>query len=335
MNASRPERHLPPEPMRTVLRGLHAGVRARRRLRGPLRPTWTPELETFAALLRAYARQSIYLPLRVQRRAPGSMIPPGAEVTAARLTPVDAGGVPGAWIDQPDSDPTRVVYYLHGGGYVIGSIESHRELLCRLAAATGARVLAIDYRLAPEHRFPAQLDDALAAYRWLLHHAGIDPGKIAIAGESAGGGLTMSTLVAARDAGLPLPAAAVVLSPWVDLAVANGSLVSNARFDYLSAPVLRRFRAHFAHPRDWRDPLASPVRADLAGLPPLLVHAGGAEALVDDACALARKARGDGVAVELDVWTDMIHAWHMFASFVPEGREALERIGDFIATHTR
>lgn len=312
-----------------VMKAVNRVVRLRRRVRGPLRPTWGHELETFALFLHHYAKRSVYLPLSMQRRATEALTPSSELVAATEFEPVDAGGVPAVWLARPDSDPARVLLYLHGGGYSVGSVDSHRDLLARLCAATGATVLAPNYRLAPEHPYPAQLDDALAVYRW-LRRRGVPSDHIVVGGESAGGGLTLSTLIALRDAGEPMPAGAVCLSPWVDLEARSGSMITNARYDYLSARVLRMFARRFVDERDLRNPLAAPIHAELSGLPPMLIHAGGAEVLLDDALMLARRAREAGVDVELDVWQDMIHAWHVFAGFVPEGAEAIERVGRFV-----
>ena len=248
--------------------------------------------------------------------------------------PVNAGGVPAEWISTPGADAERVIYYLHGGGYVIGSIKTHREMVSRLSRAAGARALAIDYRLAPEHPFPAAVEDATAAYRWLLS-TGVDPARLVIAGDSAGGGLTVATLVALRDARDPLPAAAVCLSPWVDLEMLGESMTTKADID----PIVQRdlilaMAKAYLGGADPRVPLAAPLHADLAGLPPLLIHVGTAEMLLDDSTRLADKAKSAGVDVTLEPWDDMIHVWQLFAPMLPEGQQAIDRIGEFIRKHT-
>jgi len=255
--------------------------------------------------------------------------------TDVSCDPVDAGGVPAEWITTPGVVPERVVYYLHGGGYVLGSINTHREMVSRLSRAAGARVLILDYRLAPENPFPAALDDSVAAYRWLLS-AGVDPARLVIAGESAGGGLVVTTLVALRDAGDPLPRAGICLSPWVDFEGLGESMVTNAEMEN---PLLNRegglmwAKAYLGN-IDPRTPSASPLYADLTGLPPLLIQAGTAEMLFDDARRLADRARAAGVDVTLEPWDDMIHMWHMFAAMLPEGQQAIDRIGEFIRQRT-
>jgi acetyl esterase/lipase len=247
-----------------------------------------------------------------------------------RLQAVDAGGVPGEWVEVADSERDRTVLYLHGGGYVIGSTRSHRDLVQRIARAARARVLSIDYRLAPEHPHPAAVEDALAAYRWLLA-SGVAASRVAIAGDSAGGGLTAATLVALRDAGDPLPAAAVLLSPWVDLEGLGESMRSKAEIDpMVQREALLRMAELYLGGQDPRTPLAAPLHADLHGLPPLLIQVGTAETLLDDSLRFAEKARAQGVEVILEPWEDMIHVWQAFAALLPEGQQAIERIGAFL-----
>jgi len=251
-----------------------------------------------------------------------------------RCEPVDAGGVPAAWITTPGPLEDRGIFYLHGGGYVMCSINTHREMISRLSRVAGARALAIDYRLAPEHPFPAAVEDSIKAYRWLLS-TGVDPTRLVIAGDSAGGGLTVATLVAVRDSGEPLPAAGVCLSPWVDLEGLGQSMTTKAETDpmIVREDLVQMAKAYLgdAHPRT---PLAAPLYADLSGLPPLLIQAGTAEALLDDSTRLAERAHSAGVDVVLEPWDDMIHVWQIFAAMLPEGQQAIDRIGEFIRKHT-
>jgi acetyl esterase/lipase len=251
-----------------------------------------------------------------------------------RCQPVDAGGVPGEWITAPEAVEERVIYYLHGGGYMMGSINTHREMISRLSRAAGARALAIDYRLAPENPFPAAVEDSTAAYRWLLS-TGVDPARLVIAGESAGGGLTVATLVALRDAADPLPTAAVCLSPWVDLECIGESMTTKAEIDPMTQreDILELAKAYLGDAQP-RTPLAAPLYADLTGLPPLLIQVGTAEVLLDDATRLAERAKSAGVDVALELWDDMFHMWHFFAAMLPEGQQAIDRIGKFIRKHT-
>jgi monoterpene epsilon-lactone hydrolase len=264
-----------------------------------------------------------------ERRAAAESIasqpPPGTTVE-----PVDAGGVGAEWVVAAGADSDRVLLYLHGGAYQIGSPATHRSMVARLSGAAGARVLSIDYRLAPEHPFPAAVDDAVAAYRWLLAE-GTDPAVIAIGGDSAGGGLALATLVALRNAGEPMPAAAVVLSPWTDLALTGASMQTRAAVDVLIKPagMAETAEAYLAG-QDPRHPYASPLYADLHGLPPVLVHVGDAEVILDDSTRFAARARDHRVDVTLEVWDEMPHVWHAFAGLLPEADQAIERIGSWL-----
>jgi epsilon-lactone hydrolase len=247
---------------------------------------------------------------------------------------VVAGGVNAEWIAAPGAPADRVILYLHGGGYVIGSINTHRAMISRIARASNARALAIDYRLAPEHPFPAAVEDAIAAYKWLLAQ-GYKPGRIVIAGDSAGGGLTIAALLAIRDAGLPMPACAVPISPWTDLEGTGESVRTRAARDVM---VTQENLAHSAKQyygtHDPKDPLVSPVHANFRGLPPMLIHVGDAEILLDDATRVAKSAKLAGVDVELEVWDDMPHVWHVFAKILPEGQQAIDKIGKFVIART-
>ncbi|MBK8131914.1 MAG: alpha/beta hydrolase [Gammaproteobacteria bacterium] len=255
--------------------------------------------------------------------------PAGIDIQA-----VDVDGVPGEWVCAPGVDQDRVLLYLHGGGYVIGSIQTHKGLIAALSRAANCRALALDYRLAPEHRYPAAVEDATKAYRWLLAQ-GYKPGKISIAGDSAGGGLTLATLVALRDAGTPLPGAAVPISPWTDLEGTGESMRTKVDVDPMVEPGgLFGMARIYLGDADPRQPTASPLYADMKGLPPLLIQVGDLETLLDDATRTAANAKAAGVDVTLEVWPEMVHVWHLFAPMVPEGRAAIARIGQFIAQHT-
>ena len=248
----------------------------------------------------------------------------------AKLEPVEAGGVPCEWVTTPETDRNRTIFYLHGGGYVMGSIRSHRDLAIRLSRAAKARVLLVDYRLAPEHPHPAAVEDSTKAYGWLLAQ-GTDARRVAIAGDSAGGGLTIATLVALRDRGLPLPGAGVCLSPWVDLEGLGESMVTKADVDpMVDRERLRKMGALFLKGQDPRTPLAAPLYADLSGLPPLLIQVGTAETLLDDSVRVAERARKAGVDVVLEQWDDMIHVWQAFAPLLPEANQAIARIGEYV-----
>jgi acetyl esterase/lipase len=248
-------------------------------------------------------------------------------------TKVSAGGVDAEWLAGPGARDDYAVIYLHGGGYVLGSVNSHRDMIARLSAASGARALALNYRLAPEHPFPAAVDDAVSAYKYVLAQ-GIAPGRIAIAGDSAGGGLTAATLVAIRDQKLPLPAAGVLLSPWVDMEGIGESMNGGVSDDpMVGKHLLVSMATPYLNGADPRTPLAAPLYADLRGLPPLLIQVGRREALLDDSTRLAHRARKAGIDVTLEVWTGMIHVWQIFASDLEEGREAVDRIGEYLRKH--
>jgi acetyl esterase/lipase len=275
-----------------------------------------------------YANWGTRLPISVQRRNALRVLKPRNEVDLEYET-VDAAGVPSEWVRPAHRDETRVILYLHGGGYCFGSIATHEESVARLCVAARARGLVIDYRLAPEHPFPAQLDDARTAYSWLLRQ-GVDPSRLVIAGESAGGALTLSLLVALRDAGKPLPASAVCVSPWVDLELTGESMRENARFDYVPGRLLAQYARWFVPNGDLRNPLAAPLYADLRGLPPLLVLAGGSEALLDDARRIAHRAKNHGTPVTFEVEPDMIHAWHLFARGFTRCQQTIDRIAAYV-----
>lgn len=244
------------------------------------------------------------------------------------------GGVPGEWQTPKVAVGGRVLLYLHGGGYAIGSPTSHRDMVGMIADACGARTLLLDYRLGPETPFPGAVEDAVAAYKALLA-AGTPVDRLFIAGDSAGGGLTVATLVSLRDQGLPLPAAGICISPWTDMSLASPSMYSKADADPLLRPeALKWLGDLYLAGQDPKAPLASPVYADLSGLPPLLIHVGSEEVLLDDALRLHEAARAAGVKSTLEVWDGQMHVWHLMAAIVPEGKQAIQRIGQFVGEHS-
>ena len=250
--------------------------------------------------------------------------------TPASIRQVDAGGVPSELVSAGGASEDTVTLYLHGGGYVIGSPKTHREFARRLSAASQAQVLVIDYRLAPESPFPAPVEDAISAYRWLMSE-GYAPERIAIAGDSAGGGLTVAILVSIRDQGLPMPACGVCLSPWVDMEGIRDSMTSRADRDpMVQKEGLVGMAGLYLADADPRSPLAAPMYADLEGLPPLLIQVGASETLFDDAVRLDNKARAAGVETSFEEWDDMIHVWHIFAPMLDEGQKAIERMAEFM-----
>ena len=295
----------------------------------------SPELDRAIAMFRAAkAETQSYTTVEEFRVWYERFTAPFGVAEDAVFEQVGAGGVSAEWISTPGVSEDRVVMYLHGGGYMIGSMRTHRSPLSYLSRVSDARVLGLNYRLAPEHPFPAAVEDSVAGYRWLLAE-GVSPDRIVIGGDSCGGGLTIATLVALKYFGDPLPAAAISHSGWTDLAHTGDSFVTRAEEDPLiDKEMLEGMAAAYLGDRSRTTPLASPYYADLRGLPPLLVQVGTAEVLLDDSLRLADRAKEVGVDVTLEVWDDMPHVWQAFASFLPEAREALGHCGEFVTKHT-
>ncbi len=233
------------------------------------------------------------------------------------------------WIDSPDSDD-GVILYLHGGAYALGSVHSHRELIARLVLATNCKALAIDYRRAPEDPFPAALDDSVQAYTWLLSK-GVEPSQICIAGDSAGGGLAIATLITLREQGKPLPAGAICFSPWLDLTLSGDSVLKNMHLDpILSGTILQKYVNYYIGSHNADDPLISPLFGDLRGLPPIHLQTGRNEILLDDSIRFYEKAQQAGVDVTLNIWDDMFHVFQLF-SFLPETQESMKQVSAFVS----
>jgi epsilon-lactone hydrolase len=237
-------------------------------------------------------------------------------------------GFPAEWITAPNAKEERIFLYLHGGAYIMGSCNTHRFLASKLSRSTSSRVLLPEYRLAPENPYPAAVEDALAAYRWLVN-SGVSPENIIIGGDSAGGGLTLSTLLSLKEAGDQLPALAVLLSPWTDLAGTGESMETRKDRDpWLKPDASRSTPVLYIRDLDPRDPHVSPIYADLSGLPPMLVHVGNDEILLDDSVRLVDRARAAGVEASLKIWDDM---WHVFQTFnIPEGQQSIDEIGEIV-----
>lgn len=289
------------------------------------------EMENIIEMLKEFQASREEMSVELTRSALDEMASMETIPEDVKCEPVDAGGVPAEWITLPGVANHRVILYLHGGGYIAGSIKTHRNLAARISRVSKARILIIDYRLAPEHIFPAALEDATAAYRWLISTEKITPNNLIVAGDSAGGGLTIACLLKLREMGVALPAAAICLSPWTDLANTGESIKNKAKIDPFVTPEKLEFDAkQYLGEADPRNPLASPLYANLQGLPPLLIHVGSREILLDDSVRLAERAKAVGVDVKLDIWEDMIHVWHAFAAFAPESREGINQIGEFI-----
>lgn len=319
-------------PFLRLVGGVRTAVNLRRKVSGPLRPSWDPTFEALAELFHQGSLRITRLSLEQQRKWTTSVVlglPSSPLYQETVFEKLSAGGVQAEWFRRADAADGPVILYLHGGGYGLGSIETHRDLVARICRASRASALSLEYRLAPEHRFPAQIDDALAGYRFLLQQ-GTDPRKIVVAGDSAGGGLTIALLVKLRDSGELLPAAGVCLSPWVDLEGLGESVDTNDRYDYISRRALLQYRKRFVDDDNVRHPLAAPLYADLRRLPPLLVQVGSAEALLDDSRRIVDRAHSAGVDVTFRIWEDMIHVWQLFAFMVPQGSAAIDEIGAFI-----
>ena len=297
----------------------------RRRRSGPLLPGWSWLQETMVAGLRYNGQRLMSLPpVAARQRLEALALPTNLRKVAIEAFTI--GNTPARWFTRKGVTDETTLLYFHGGGYVMGSVESYRELLGRIALSCRVRVLAIDYRLAPEAPFPAALDDCLAAYRWALAN-GVEPSRLLVGGDSSGGGLAIATLVRARDEGDATPRGAVLISPWVDLEARRPSVAANSRFDWGDRDYLQHWLVQYLNGANARDPLASPLYADLAGLPPLFIQVGTAELLYDEVVAFADKARAEGVDVTLEPWPNMVHGWTMLDQFFPQAKEALESIG--------
>jgi acetyl esterase/lipase len=282
--------------------------------------------------------------LRIVNRRPGRRLQPAAKVRERlrRIEPFVPGppkgtttlafevdGIQAVRIDVPQARRDRCVLFFHGGGYSYGNAPLYRDFMWRVGTAARASVLYFDYRLAPEHPFPAALDDAVRVARWVATQ--FDPQRIAFVGDSAGGGLVLATMKKLRDQADTLPRAAVAISPWTDLALTGQSLRTNYKADpMMDAAQFPAIAKRYLGQADPRNPYVSPLYGDAAGLPPTLIHAGNDEVLLDDAVRMAEAMRAAGCEVELGVWPKMPHVWHLYARILPEGRQAIDRIGHFL-----
>ena len=264
------------------------------------------------------------------RRRVDRTAPPVLPWAGVRVAPVRREAVRGEWLTPKRAAEDRVLLYLHGGAWVMGSPRTHRALVADLARRAGVRALSLDYRLAPEDPYPAAPDDAVAGYEWLLA-SGIEPARIVVAGDSAGGNVALALLLRLRDAGTTLPAGAVLLSPVTDLGLGGASHVTRKVLDpFFARADLRPFIASYVGAHDPGEPYLSPLDADLHGLPPLLIHVGDHEVLLDDAVRLGERAREAGVEARTVVWPGMMHVFHIQSLFLPEARRANAEIGAFI-----
>jgi acetyl esterase/lipase len=289
------------------------------------------EIVAIRALLASKPRPHGWAERRARLDEVGTVWPVADDI---KLQEVDLDGVPGEWSMAPGSDPSRVLLFFHGGGYCSGSIASHRRMVTEAGRAAGARTLAVGYRLAPEHPFPAAVADARTAWTY-LHRHGTPAAHVAVGGDSAGAGLTVTLMNALRDQDGAIPACAWLVSPWTDLAMSGSTLASKDAVDPLiHKPYLIELAdAYLPATEDRRDPRASPLYADLRGLPPILIQVGSAETLLDDSVRFAAAAGAVEVAVTLEIWPNMIHAWHLWNAHLEDGRRALASAGAFMRHH--
>jgi monoterpene epsilon-lactone hydrolase len=310
-----------------MLGGIIAGT-FRRLSRGPTQPSWSYLFDVMISGQRALLGHMSTLSGAALRKVSAGGMAASKEVAALGFDRVSEP-VRGAWIRPNGGAGAGTLLFLHGGGYVVGSIESHHEFAGRLAMASGLDVFTLDYRLAPEHPHPAAVEDAAAAWHWLLEQ-GHAPEHMVVAGDSAGGGLTAALLLKLREQGAPLPAAAGLVCPWVDLTLSHPSIEGNLASDMLSRGPLEIWSRDYSGGADPASPLISPLNADLAGLPPMLVQVGDAEVLRDEGVAFASKAEKAGVDVQLSRWPEMPHDWHMMANMDPRGGEAITELGEYL-----
>ena len=287
------------------------------------------EIATLREKLASRPRSDDYRQRRTDIDARGLQYGLAADVA---VEPVNANGVRAEWTSTPQAERDAALLYLHGGGFVIGSLDSHRHMVAEAGRAARASALALDYRLAPEHPFPSAVEDTVEGYRFLLSR-GYRPGRIAIAGDSAGGGLVVSAMVAIREAGLPQPGCGWCISPWVDLEAIGETMSTKAATDptVQKAGILDMARMYL-NGADPRSPLAAPIYSDLTGIAPLLIQVGAAETLLDDALRLAKAAGSADVRVDLQIWPEMIHVWHLFHPELKAGLAAIQQGGAFVRT---
>ena len=289
------------------------------------------EIDAVRALLGSKPRPVGWVQRRQRIEDVGSVWPVADDI---QREPIDIGGMPAEWSMAPGSDASRVLLYFHGGGYCSGSILSHRRLVTEAGRAAKARTLAIEYRLAPEHPFPAALDDALSAWNF-LRKSGIAAEHIAVGGDSAGGGLTVALMMRLRDIGEAVPGCAWLISPWTDLTLSGSTLATKDAVDPIihKAYLAELVEAYLPAEIDRKDPRVSPLYAELTGLPPTLIQIGACETLLEDSTRFAAAAGSANVAVTLEIWPDMIHAWPMWNAHLEAGRRALANAGEFIRRH--
>ena len=288
----------------------------------------SPEMQNMIKLLRDSVAK-MELTVKAQRALLEQLSAAVPLPSDVKYEAVNAGGVPAEWISVPDIIEHNIILHFHSGYYVAGSVKVERPFVSDISRACNCRMLAIDYRLAPENPFPAAVEDATMVYRWLINDQGINPKKVIIEGLSAGGGLTVACLIKLRDNGDPLPAAAISLCPQADLTLSGKSYKKNRDLDWLSYESSKFNAPLYLGGADARNPLISPIFGDLKGLPPLLIQTGSSEVLHDDAVRLAKRAKKARMDVTLDIWKDMVHAFQIFSAFAPESRNAIKKISEF------
>lgn len=308
-------------------------VSARRLLKGPRRASWNWATEVGTQMLRRQIVTAFKMhDVTEARRYLDSFVVSLPVLSEVEVTPVVQGKFRGSWFIGKSAHADLTLLYFHGGGYSFYP-QSYASFIALVARAAQARSFALEYRLSPEYRFPAQLDDAFHAYRWLLET--VDPGTVILAGDSAGGNLALALLLSLRDLNLPLPALAVLLSPATDMVTEYPSMDANQSFDWITKPSVLQWGKWFCDSTQLDNPQVSPVRANLRGLPPIYVQAGAAEILYDSIAAFADAARRQGVEVVLEAWEDMNHVFQLFGQDAPQSAEALRRIGEVIDLRVR
>ena len=314
-----------------VLLGETIRVSWQRVRRGPRLSDWSWMFEVMTCFLRQQERIAFAMPAMAEKRLyTDALVFPSPALRQVQRASITDETVQGCWFTPRLDLQERTVLYLHGGGYAFYS-RLHENLIALVALAARARTFALDYRLTPEHAFPAQLEDALVAYRWLLK-LGQDPGRLIVMGDSAGGNLVLALLQALRDAHEPLPALGVCISPWTDVESAYESMRTNEAYDWVNRQEVAQFRTWFVGENSSTNPLVSPIHADLRGLPPLYIQAGDAEILIDMIRAFARIAHEQGAKVELEVWEQMNHDFQAYGTAMPQSAQALSRLGQVINT---
>jgi acetyl esterase/lipase len=314
-----------------VLLGETIRVSWQRVRRGPRLSDWSWMFEVMTCFLQQQERIAFAMPAMGEKRLyTDALVFPSPALRKVQRASITDETVRGCWYTPLADLQERTVLYLHGGGYAFYS-RLHENLIALVALAARARTFALDYRLTPEHAFPAQLEDALAAYRWLLKR-GQDPGHLIVIGDSAGGNLVLALLLALRDAHVPLPELGVCISPWTDVECDYESMSQNEAYDWVNSAEVAQFRRWFVGEASSTDPLVSPIHADLSGLPPLYIQAGDAEILIDMIRDFTRRAREQEAQVELEDWEQMNHDFQAFGTAMPQSAQALRRLGQVIDT---